>query len=85
MITEDQHSQLQNAAYQYQHSSFGHPEFEEVMQRVFGDNRTGVDATKWTRYWNALTNYCEKVEENDLTAEKPMARRSFATFCLIKF
>ena len=31
---------------QYQHDgSFGHPEFEEVMQQVFGDNCTGVDAT----------------------------------------
>ena len=31
------------------------------MQQVFGDNRTGVDATEWRRYWNALTNYCEKM------------------------
>ena len=56
MITEDQHSQLQNAAYQYQHSSFGHPEFEEVMQRVFGDNRTGVDAT------NRLNNQSRRAQ-----------------------
>ena len=74
MITEDQQSRLQNAAYQYEHGSFGHPEFEEVMQEVFGDNRTGLDATKWRCYWNVLTDYCEKKEENDLTAEKPMVR-----------
>ena len=36
ITTEDQQSQLQNTtAYQYQHGSFGHPEFEEVMQQVF--------------------------------------------------
>jgi hypothetical protein len=40
------------------------------MQQVFDNNRTGVDATTWRCYWNVLTNYCEKVEENDLTAEK---------------
>ena len=55
MITEDQQSQLQNAAYQYEHDSFGCPEFEEVMQQVFGDNHTGVDTTKWRNYWNTLT------------------------------
>ena len=35
MITQDQPSQLRNAAaYQFDHGSFGHPEFEEleVMQ-----------------------------------------------------
>jgi hypothetical protein len=73
MITEDQHLQLQNVAYQFEHGSFGHPEFEDVMQRVFGGNRTGMDATEWRNYWNALTIYCEKIGENDLTAEKPMA------------
>jgi hypothetical protein len=73
MITENQQSELENAAYQYEHGSFGHPEFEEVMQQVFGNNRTGADATKWRCYWNELTDYCEKMEENDLTAEKPMA------------
>ena len=50
MLTENHHLQLQNAAYQFEHGSFGHPEFEEVMQEVFGDNRTGVEATKWRHY-----------------------------------
>ena len=72
MITENQQSQLQNTAYQFENdSSFGHLEFEEVMQRVFGDNHTGVDAIEWRIYWNALMDYCEKIEENDVTAEKP--------------
>ena len=37
MITEDQQSQLRNAAYQYQpeHGSFGHPEFEKVIAASF--------------------------------------------------
>ena len=30
-----------------------------------------IDATEWRYYYNTLTNYCEKVEERDLTAEKP--------------
>ena len=73
MIIKDHHSQLQNAAYQYQCSTFEHPEFDEVMQQVFGDNCTGVDVMKWTCYWIMLTTYCEKLEDNDLTVEKPMA------------
>ena len=82
MITRDQHSQLQNATYQYQHGSFGHPEFEEVMQHVFGDNCMGVDATKCIHYWNTLTTYCEKLEENDLTEEKLMVCTMQITCCL---
>ena len=71
MLSENQQLQLQNAAYKFEHGSFGHPEFEDVMQEVFGDNRAGEDATEWRRYWNALTSYCKKIGENDFTAEKP--------------
>jgi hypothetical protein len=35
LINENQ----QNAAYHFEHGSFGLPEFEGVVQRVFGDNR----------------------------------------------
>ena len=37
MITDDQQSQLRNAAYQFGHGSFGHPDFEEpeVMQLLY--------------------------------------------------
>ena len=43
MITEDQHSQLQNAAHQYQHSSFGHPEFEDAVSLRWQLHRGGGD------------------------------------------
>jgi hypothetical protein len=52
IITEDQESP--NAAYQFEHGSFGHPGFEEVMRRVFGDNRMAVHATKRRRLLELL-------------------------------
>ena len=50
MITEDHYNDLEVASLAFVHQeAFGHPEIEEVMQEVFGGDRTGADAIEWRK------------------------------------
>lgn len=40
-------------------------DIEKVMEKVFGANRSGSEAKKWAKYWNALCAYEEAVREGD--------------------
>lgn len=72
MITADQYNELENASSNFIYGeAFGHPEIEEIMQEVFGDDRTGADATEWVGYWIALTNYEEKLKDGESNATQP--------------
>lgn len=71
MITKEQHSKLQDTAQQYQHGSYEIPQVESTMEQVFGDNRTGEDATEWARYWTTLITYCEQRDDGDSSSEEP--------------
>ena len=73
MITEDQYTDLEMASSAFVHQeAFRHPEIEEVMQEVFAGDRTGADAIEWRKYWNLLTDYCEKVNDGIANAVPPM-------------
>ena len=82
--TEDQQSQLQNTtAYQYQHGSFGHPEFEEVMQQVF--DRLTVTSFHYLlcSHWVLICNLYELIYVVGLLAvliNQPSNRQSLIWF-----
>jgi hypothetical protein len=43
-------------------------ELEEVMDDVFGADRTGIEAVEWKGYWKQLELYEEKLTEDPFTA-----------------
>ena len=73
MITEVQYNDLEMASLTFVcQEAFGHPEIEEGMQEVFRGDRMGVDVIEWGKYWNLLTDYCEKVNDGIVNAVPPM-------------
>ena len=66
MIDKDHHSALTDAARLFlQDPGFSHVQVEDVMSSVFGLQRDGDDAMKWSQYWTALTVYEEQLRNGD--------------------
>ena len=42
-------------------NNFGCPDIEDVMNSVFGSDRTGEEAVSWVRYWIELNMYEESL------------------------
>ena len=68
MITE-QLNKLNDAAKAFLNDkNFGAMELEEVMDDVFGADRTVIEAVEWKGYWKQLELYEEKLTEDPFTA-----------------
>jgi hypothetical protein len=68
MITE-QWDKLVDATKAFlEDKEFGAIEIEELMDDVFGNNRTGTEAVEWKGYWKELELYEEKLREDPLNA-----------------
>ena len=80
MITEDQQSQLQNTAYPYQHGSFGHPEFEEIMQQVFDKLMVTFFRYLLCSYWVLICNLYELIYVVAVLINQPSNRQSLIWF-----
>jgi hypothetical protein len=62
MVSQNQYNVLRNASDCYlSHDNFGIRDVEDVMDSVFGSNRTGDEATTWVCYWNELNMYEENL------------------------
>ena len=62
MVSQKQYNTLKNASDSYlSHEDFGIRDIENVMSEIFGSERTGDEAVSWTRYWNELNVYEERL------------------------
>lgn len=60
MVSVEHYSALSNASSQYlSNEAFGLPHVEDVMNTVFGADRSGNEAESWEHYWNELNMYEE--------------------------
>jgi hypothetical protein len=65
MVTAADYRSLEEAANRYlSDQDFGVPEVEAVMSKVFGESRTGIEATAWAHYWRDLNIYKENLRDN---------------------
>jgi hypothetical protein len=68
MITE-QLDKLNDAGKAFlEDKAFGAIEIEEVMDDVFGGDRTGTEAIEWKGYWKELELYKERLREDPCNA-----------------
>jgi hypothetical protein len=66
MIDKDHHFMLKDAARPFlEDPGFSHVQVEDVMSSVFGLQRDGDDAMKWSQYWTALTVYEENLRDGN--------------------
>ena len=68
MITEQFNKLIDATKAFLKDREFGAIEIEEVMDAVFGNNRTGTEAVEWKGYWKELELYEEKLREDPLNA-----------------
>ena len=62
MVSQKQYKVLKNASDSYlSHEDFGIRDIEIVMSQIFGSERAGEEAVSWTRYWNELNVYEERL------------------------
>ena len=52
--------------------NFGIPDIENVMNTVFGSDRSGKEAVSWKQYWNELNVYEEALRLGGNIADVPM-------------
>ena len=55
-------------------NNFGCPDIEDVMNSVFGSDRTGEEAVLWARYWIELNMYEESLQTG-VVEDMPMMRK----------
>ena len=54
--------------------NFGCPDIEDVMNSVFGSNRTGEEAVLWVHYWVELNMYKESLQTG-VVEDVPMVHK----------
>jgi len=64
MVTAIKFRALEGAMNQYlTENDYGVAEVEEIMAKIFGNNRKGTEAIAWAKYWTELNIYKEKVKD----------------------
>ena len=62
MVSQKQYNTLKNASDSYlSHEDFGIQNIKNVMSEIFGSECTRDEAVSWTRYWNELNVYEERL------------------------
>ena len=73
-MVSTQHYNLLSSALSHFFSDkiFGIPDIENVMNTVFGSNRSGKEAVLWGQYWNELNMYEEALHLGGNIADVPI-------------
>ena len=72
MVSQNQYNILKNASGSYlSQEDFGIQDIENVMSKIFGSEHGGDEAISWTRYWNELNVYEERLRVTHNGGEVP--------------
>ncbi|KIM90088.1 hypothetical protein PILCRDRAFT_84255 [Piloderma croceum F 1598] len=75
MVSTQHYNTLSSASSHFlSDENFGIPDIENVMNTVFGSDRSGKEAVSWKQYWNELNVYEEALRLGGNTADVPMMR-----------
>jgi len=73
MVSAQHYDVLSNVSSRFlSDENFGVPDIENVMNTVFGSERSGKEAESWKQYWNELNVYEEALRLGDNIGDVPM-------------
>ena len=73
MVSTQHYDALSNASSRFlSDENFGVPDIENVMNNVFGSERSGREAESWKQYWNELNMYEEALRLGHNIGDVPM-------------
>ena len=80
MVSQNQYNTLKKAPDSYlSHEDFGIRDIENVMSEIFGSERAGEEAVSWTRYWNELNVYEERLRVTHNGGDVPKVCTEFSS------